>query len=526
MSNKRFGSLSDFLKENCYQPITRGALFESVNNRDIDKAMNAVSAFLKKRGIYTLPTIEVANVEGFAVYMVCAFTSDNKGCAFMWRREDVSSLHGVMFSSDFDTCYAAINTNNMVSWDSYVQLKGASIVRAIQLVADVMKGKTGMDTASLNKAIRDAQIWESVESEMDNLITEDNECEGLKDIIVESDDAVIKALEKKKQSLYMKIRNTTKKGGDVTDLQTQYDAIKAELQDARISVKANVKVSPVADPAIQKMEDRFEEEERALPEERFGDMESYILNVILGLDVSALICGAPGVGKTYRIMQAIKKEGKVRGIDYDVIKGKATPLSLYTMMHDYQKPGQLLIIDDADNIIKDEVCINLIKAATDSSDERIVAYASSAAPLVPEEKMDMYDDFEMDANGKWRYPKNFVYEGGIIIITNMNAGAIDTAIRSRALICDLNFTTDEVLQLVEGLSPHIMPEVLKPEAKTRALQYLHDLADSGAPMEISIRSFTLCAKMYMSNAPEKDIERRIKEQMRLKFLRAKSNAKY
>ena len=131
----------------------------------------------------------------------------------------------------------------------------------------------------------------------------------------------------------------------------------------------------------------------------------------------------------------------------------------------------------------------------------------------------MYDDFEQDAKGIWRYPKNFEYNGGVIIITNMNAGQIDTAIRSRALICDLNFTTAEVLDLVRDLSPHIAPEILSPEAKERALHYLEELADSGAPMEISIRSFTLCAKQYMSNAPEKAIERRIKEQMKLKFLR-------
>jgi hypothetical protein len=278
-------------------------------------------------------------------------------------------------------------------------------------------------------------------------------------------------------------------------------------------------MNPINDPSIQKMEQRFEEEERATPEERFSDMESYILNVILGLDTSALICGAPGVGKTYRIMQAIKKEGKVRGQDYDVIKGKCTPMVLFQMLHDYKENGQLLVIDDADDIITDMTSINLIKAATDSSDERIVSYGSGAKIFVPEEKAGLYDDWEMDGSGRLIYPKSFVYEGGVIIITNMRAGQIDTAIRSRAMICDLNFTTAEVLDLVRGLSPHICPETLTPESKERALEYLNKLAESGAPMEISIRSFTLVAKLYLSNAPENAIERRIREQMKLKFER-------
>ena len=87
------------------------------------------------------------------------------------------------------------------------------------------------------------------------------------------------------------------------------------------------------------------------------------------------------------------------------------------------------------------------------------------------------------------------------------------------MICDLNFTTAEVLDLVRGLSPHICPETLTPESKERALEYLNKLAESGAPMEISIRSFTLVAKLYLSNAPENAIERRIREQMKLKFER-------
>ena len=101
----------------------------------------------------------------------------------------------------------------------------------------------------------------------------------------------------------------------------------------------------------------------------------------------------------------------------------------------------------------------------------------------------------------------------------MNAGQIDTAIRSRAMICDLNFTTSEVLDLVAQLSPHIAPELLTPASKERALDYLRRLAESGAPMEISIRSFILVSKLYLSDAPAEAIERRIREQMKLKFAR-------
>lgn len=503
-----YGNLSKYLQENCYQPITRGSLLESVRNTDIQKALNSISNFLKKRKVYTIPAIEVGEVDGKDCFVVLAYTDNNKGCAMLWDRSDTSSISAIMFTDDFDGCFIAGNNGDPHKWDLLMQLKGASITRTIQLVADVMNGRIPMEKGAINKAIRDAQIWESIEEEIEGVM-----------ITEATKDPIIVDLERKKGNLYQKIKNWEKKGKDTTGLQAEYEKLKIELDEARVSVKANVIFKPVNDPAIQKMEDRFEEEERALPEERFEDMESYVVNVINGIDVSALICGAPGVGKTYRIMQQFKKRGLQRGTDYDVIKGKCTPLVLYTMLHDYQNPRQILIIDDADDIIKDETSINLIKAATDSSDERIVSYGSSAAPIASEEKQGMYSDFEQDGRGIWRYPKSFEYQGGVIIITNMNAGQIDTAIRSRAMICDLNFTTAEVLDLVRGLSPHICPETLTPESKEKALSYLQELADSGAPMEISIRSFTLVAKLYLSDAPEKAIQRRIKEQMKLKFAR-------
>lgn len=510
-------NLSKYLNEHCYSPIARNSMFESVRNGDIQKALTAIESFLKKRRIYTIPAIDVVNIDKFGMFIVMVYTDDNTGCGLCWRREDTTTLHSLMFTKDFDSCFAALNVGEPIAWDVCVELKGASVVRSLQLIADVLSGRTSMDKASLNKAIRDAQIWESVEVD-ENITAEDIQLfEGL--MTEASADPTIAALERQRNTLYRKIRNAEKKGEDTTGLQAEYDQLKIKLEDARISVRQNVVVNPVNDPALQKMQQRFEEEERALPEERFEDMESYVTNVVLGIDVSALICGAPGVGKTYRIMQTIKKAGLQRGMDYEVIKGKCTPLTLYTMLHDFQQPRQLLIIDDADDIITDDVSINLIKAATDSSDERIVSYGTSVAPMVPEEKLGLFSDFEQDGNGRWRYPKNFVYEGGIIIITNMNAGQIDTAIRSRAMICDLNFTTAEVLDLVRDLSVHICPETLTPESKEKALDYLQELADSGAPMEISIRSFVLVAKLYLSNAPEKAIQRRIREQMKLKFLR-------
>ena len=177
-------------------------------------------------------------------------------------------------------------------------------------------------------------------------------------------------------------------------------------------------------------------------------------------------------------------------------------------------------MDDCDSVFKDGDAINLLKAAFDSSDERWVSWNISSPIPMPTELAEVCDDAVWNENkNRWEYPKEFLYEGGGIVITNFNAGQIDTAIRNRALICDLSFTVQEVLDLIRGLAPKIGVGVVSTEAKERALDYLQYLADRKAPVELSIRSFTLCAELYMSDAPEKSIRRMINEQMRLQFAR-------
>jgi hypothetical protein len=173
-------------------------------------------------------------------------------------------------------------------------------------------------------------------------------------------------------------------------------------------------------------------------------------------------------------------------------------------------------MDDCDSVFKDDDAINLLKAAFDSSDERWVTWNVSTNIPMSTELAETCDDAVWDdVKDRWYYPKQFLYEGGGIIITNFRAGQIDTAVRNRALICDLDFTTEEILSLIRGLAPKIMPDVLTPEAKEQALDYLEELANKNAPVELSIRSFTLVAGIFGSNDSDKSKKRQIREQMRL-----------
>ncbi len=475
---------------------------ESVRIRDIESAMRNIKSYLIKQGAYPYPFQLPLIKDGKTKFGVLVWTASNKCACFCWDRSDVATIDSVLFSSDFDNVVASWSNNQAITWDVSLESKGASMVRLVKLVTDVLNGKIRMDVRSIHDNISDAQIWESVVSDSE-IITE----------------AELNDLIRQKNNLYQRIRDAKKKGRDVSDLESQYTQLKGDIEKSKGLVRSNVSTNTNMGKDIDALNDQFEEEVHAAPEERFADMESYIQKVIIGFKPLAVICGAPGVGKTYRIMKTIQSFGKHKGADYGLIKGKSTAANLYMTFHDYKDSGQLVVIDDADEVVKDDVAINLIKAACDSSDERWVSWGTTRPPEMSPERAAMCDDAVEDGKGRFFYPKEFEMNGGLIIITNMNAGQLDTAIKNRGLLCDLNFTVDEILDIVRGIAPKIMPNILPDAAKEKALQYLQELADKGTPMEISIRSFTLVAGMYMDDAPEETIQRRIREQMKLQFAR-------
>lgn len=490
-------NLSNYINGTC-QPIGT-ILTESVRQRDIEKAMKLINSYLLKRKIYTIKNIRDIVVEGKRRVGVFVWAENNMGAVFVWALEDAANIESVMFTNDSTTaeyCWSLGEPEKFV-WDIKVEAKGANIVQMCKLVESVLTGKVKMDVGSISAKIQDAQLFESFVNEEST-----------------SNNPVVRELLKKRDRLYMKMRHMARRGEDTSAIEVELNDTKAEIVKARAAVRANVTSTLQADPEIIDIQNQFEEEERATPEERFDDMAAYISSVIQGVRPLALICGAPGVGKTYRVMQTIKGFNLEHGRGYKLLKGKCTPTALYTALYEMRDPGQLIVYDDCDSIFKDSDAINLLKAAYDSSDDRWVTWAVSRPPVVSQEEGELMG-IVPDEKGRYVLPKEFEYKGSGIIITNWRAGMIDTAVRNRALMCDLDFTTDEILGLIEELAPKIKPGIIPDAAKQKALNYLREMADKNMPMELSIRSFTLCAGLFNTDAPERTVMRRINEQMKL-----------
>lgn len=293
------------------------------------------------------------------------------------------------------------------------------------------------------------------------------------------------------------------------------------LPELKAAIKKNVSVIAELDEIMKKQQQQLEKE-REDPEMVFKKMRQYIKMVIKGINPSVILCGAPGVGKTYNVMQQLKAAGYREGTNLYTIKGRCSARTLYMAMYQYRAKGDILVIDDADTLVgprAPEDCINILKGALDSTSDdegRLVMYGVAGRLL--------------DDDGD-PIPKKMFYNGSIIIITNYNAGALDTALRGRSFVQDIKFTTDDLLKIVKRIMPSIDPEHLSSRAKIMAFDYLQEMASKKMDMEISIRTFAICAKIFETcnddpDFTEDDARSMITEQMKLQARRASRNAKY
>lgn len=244
------------------------------------------------------------------------------------------------------------------------------------------------------------------------------------------------------------------------------------------------------------------------PRTAFKKMGIYIKSVLKGLQPGVILCGAPGVGKTYRVKQYLKANGYKEGENLYTIKGTQSPRQLYIDMYRYKDKGNIIMIDDADALVgpkAPEIAINLLKAALDSTsdvDGRLVAYKVSG---------DLKDEEGIPV------PKRCYYNGQMIIITNYSLGQLNPALKGRVFTQTLDFTPSQVLEIIRDLMPSLDPDKLTMESKQKAYNYLIHLAEDNTPIEINIRNFLSCARIYTlcedEDLEEKDVESMIKEQM-------------
>lgn len=282
------------------------------------------------------------------------------------------------------------------------------------------------------------------------------------------------------------------------------------LKDLEVAIGRKIKVAYDVDSSIEDNQKKVTEATKKKdPDQAFKEMQGYVKTVLKGLQPGVVLCGAPGIGKTYRVLQQLKAAGYQHGQNLAIIKGKCTPRQMYLTLYEYQKKGDMILVDDADSLIgpkAPEDVINILKAALDSTSDdegRLVSYKISGKLLDDEDNP---------------VPKEFYFNGSVIVITNYSVGQIDTAIRSRVFTQSLDFTTEQLLEIIKKLIPAIDPTRLSSQSKMKAYDYLLEMSKNGTEMEISIRSFATCARLFQvcegdPDFTDDDAKSMIQEQM-------------
>jgi hypothetical protein len=155
-------------------------------------------------------------------------------------------------------------------------------------------------------------------------------------------------------------------------------------------------VQPVRNESIPEIEAKLKD--------RFDALEIMSEATGRGINRALIVSGPAGLGKSYTV-EAKMAELERQGHRVTYIKGYVRPLALYKLLYETRFSNSVLVFDDSDSIFHDDVSMNLLKSACDSTDRRVLHWLSRSL------------EREEDEDGE-SIPEKFEFEGSVIFITN------------------------------------------------------------------------------------------------------------
>lgn len=149
---------------------------------------------------------------------------------------------------------------------------------------------------------------------------------------------------------------------------------------------------------------------------RYDAMERMTRRLVAGKVPSLIISGPPGLGKSHTVRQALAErfpdgpettdeEGN-ETLHHDTVSGSISAVGLYQALW-YTRNGGILVLDDVDDVFRDETALNLLKGALDSSPVRTISWRKEARWL--EENC---------------IPDRFEFRGHVVFLTNIDFESI------------------------------------------------------------------------------------------------------
>jgi len=172
--------------------------------------------------------------------------------------------------------------------------------------------------------------------------------------------------------------------------------------------------------------------------ERFAILTEMTKAVKSGEVRAMIVSGPPGVGKSFGVEQVLEKDGLFdklgeRKPRYEIVKGAMSALGLYAKLYEYSDSKNVIVFDDCDSVLLDELSLNILKGALDSSKKRYIAWNTDSRLLRSE-----------------GIPDRFEFKGAAIFITNIKFEHVRSkklkdhldALESRCHYIDLQMDTE------------------------------------------------------------------------------------
>ena len=190
---------------------------------------------------------------------------------------------------------------------------------------------------------------------------------------------------------------------------------------------------------IEKVLNETDDEIMARLGQRFEILEDMTRAVKAGNVRAMIVTGPPGVGKSYGVEKVLSKHDVFANVandtklkKYEVVKGAMSAIGLYKKLYEFSDRKCILVFDDCDSVLLDDLSLNILKAALDSSKKRTIHWNTDSRLLRQE-----------------GVPNQFDFNGGAIFISNIKFDHVKSkklrdhleALESRCHYLDLTIDT-------------------------------------------------------------------------------------
>lgn len=234
---------------------------------------------------------------------------------------------------------------------------------------------------------------------------------------------------------------------------------------------------------IERLRERFDILTEMTKAVKSGDMRAMIVS------------GPPGVGKSFGVEAVLEKDGLFdtlgnRKPKYEIVKGAMSAIGLYAKLYEFSDEKNVLVFDDCDSILMEDLSLNILKGALDSSKKRVISWNTDSRLLRSE-----------------GIPDRFEFKGAAIFITNIKFEHVRSkklrdhlgALESRCHYIDLQMDTnrEKILRIKQIVNDGMLDSYeFEPIVRDEVVDFIVQNADK--LRELSLRMVLKVADLRKS----------------------------